>query len=371
MAATATFDVIVGQPLTVVLAGAGAGTVTSDVGAINCPGTCSDIYPGTTVTLTAAPTGGSTFTGWSGGGCSGTGTCVVTVTAATSVTATFAAPPTPHTLTVTKSGAGAGTVTSVPAGISCGATCSSVFAGGTVVTLTAAPTGSDVFAGWSGGGCSGTGTCVVTLNADTTVTAQFTAGPQPLTVTLAGTGTGTVTSAPAGISCPGTCTFSFSGTVTLTAAANAGSAFTGWSGACSGTGSCVVTMSAAQAVTATFDLPPTTTITGMPTDPSSVPNPQFTFTSSIAGSTFQCQLDGGAIFPCSSPTTVSVGNGSHTFKVQAIGPGNNIDPVGASFTWTAAGIIVVSAIPTLNEWMLMLLALMLGAAGMFMVRRKA
>ena len=33
---------------------------------------------------------GSTFTGWSGGGCSGTGTCTVTVSAATTVTATFA-----------------------------------------------------------------------------------------------------------------------------------------------------------------------------------------------------------------------------------------------------------------------------------------
>ena len=373
MALTATFDVIVGQTLTVTLAGTGTGTVTSDVGAINCPGTCSDIYPGTTVTLTATPTGGSTFTGWSGGGCSGTGTCVVPVTAATSVTATFAPPPLPVALTVTKSGTGTGTVTSAPAGINCGATCSALFGTGTTVTLTATPTGSDVFAGWSGGGCSGTGTCVVTLAAATTVNAQFDLGPQTLTVTLAGTGTGTVTSAPAGITCPGTCSASFAGgsTVTLTAVANAGSTFTGWNGAgCSGTGTCVVTMSAAQAVTASFDLPPVTTITGSPTNPSSVANPQFTFTSSIAGSTFQCQLDGGAIFACTSPTTVSVGNGSHTFKVQAIGPGGNLDPVGASYTWTAAGIVVNNPIPTLNEWMLMLLALMLGAAGMFMARRR-
>ena len=381
MAATATFDVIVGQPLSVVLAsiGGGTGTVTSDVGAINCAtpapgtGTCSDIYPGSTVTLTATPGGTSTFSGWSGGGCSGTGTCVVTVAAATSVTATFNGPPVPVNLTVTKSGAGAGTVTSAPAGINCGATCVAPFSTGTMVTLTATPTGSDTFAGWSGGGCSGTGTCVVTMAAATTVNAQFDLGPQTLTVTLAGTGTGTVTSAPAGITCPGTCSFAFTGTVTLTAAANAGSAFTGWSGAgCSGTGTCVVTMSAAQAVTATFDLPPVATITSGPTDPSNLANPQFTFTSNVAGSTFQCQLDGGAIYACSSPTTVSVGNGSHSFVVRAIAPGNNVGPFSAPYTWTAAGVPVqAGAIPTLNEWMLMLLALMLGAAGMVMARRKA
>ena len=54
------------------------------------------------MTLTASPAAGSTFTGWSGGGCSGTGTCTVTLTAATSVTATFQmqAPAAPGNLTV-------------------------------------------------------------------------------------------------------------------------------------------------------------------------------------------------------------------------------------------------------------------------------
>jgi len=41
------------------------------------------------VTLTATPASGSTFTGWSGGGCSGTGSCTVTLSAAATVTATF------------------------------------------------------------------------------------------------------------------------------------------------------------------------------------------------------------------------------------------------------------------------------------------
>lgn len=80
-------------------------------------------------------------------------------------------------------------------------------------------------------------------------------GPtQTLTVSTAGTGTGTVSSSPGGISCPGDCSEAYpQGTpVTLTATPGGGSTFAGWSGACTGTGACLVTMSAARAVTATF-----------------------------------------------------------------------------------------------------------------------
>ena len=74
-----------------------------------------------------------------------------------------------------------------------------------------------------------------------------------LSVSLAGAGT--VNSNPAGINCPGTCTANFASgvNVTLTAAAASGSAFSGWSGACSGTGTCSVTMNAVMSVTATFN----------------------------------------------------------------------------------------------------------------------
>jgi hypothetical protein len=77
-------------PLNVSLAGTGTGSVSSSPAGISCPGDCSENYDDSTVvTLTATADPGSVFTGWSGGGCSGTGTCVVTMTAATSVTATF------------------------------------------------------------------------------------------------------------------------------------------------------------------------------------------------------------------------------------------------------------------------------------------
>lgn len=77
-----------------------------------------------------------------------------------------------------------------------------------------------------------------------------------LTVSPSGTGSGTVSSSPAGISCGSICSASFpSGTtVTLTASAASGSSFSGWSGACTGTGACSVSMSAARAVTANFKL---------------------------------------------------------------------------------------------------------------------
>ncbi|HVT17787.1 MAG TPA: fibronectin type III domain-containing protein [Thermoanaerobaculia bacterium] len=75
-----------------------------------------------------------------------------------------------------------------------------------------------------------------------------------LTVTAAGTGSGTVGSSPAGISCPSSCVATFApGTmVSLSATASAGSSFSGWSGACGGTGGCTVTLDANRAVTATF-----------------------------------------------------------------------------------------------------------------------
>jgi hypothetical protein len=86
-----------------------------------------------------------------------------------------------YTLSVSKSGTGTGIVTSAPSGINCGATCSALFDYPTSVTLTAAATSDSFFAGWSGAGCSGTGTCVTTMDADKTVSAAFT---QYITVTV-------------------------------------------------------------------------------------------------------------------------------------------------------------------------------------------
>jgi len=165
--------------------------------------------------------------------------------------------PPAQTLTVAKAGTGGGTVTSSPAGINCGSTCSTSFAYNTTVTLSASAGTGSTFAGWSGEGCSGTGTCLVTMSEARDVTATFTLNTYSLSVSKAGTGTGTVTSSPAGIACGATCSasFSYNTVVTLSASASTGSTFTGWSGeGCSGTGTCLVTMSQARSVTATFTL---------------------------------------------------------------------------------------------------------------------
>jgi hypothetical protein len=155
--------------LTVTKNGSGSGTVASSPAGVNCGGTCGAAYDyGTSVTLTPTPAAGSRFAGWSGA-CSGTGGCTVTMDADRAVTATFTKV---WTLTASKAGPGSGSVSSSPAGISCGATCSSDFDDGTVVTLTATPLAGSTFTGWSGD-CSGTGTCTLTMNGDHTATATF------------------------------------------------------------------------------------------------------------------------------------------------------------------------------------------------------
>jgi hypothetical protein len=159
------------------------------------------------------------------------------------------------TVTVEQLG-GSGTVTSGPAGIACETGCSARFDANTTVTLAAAPASGSVFAGWSGGGCSGTGTCTVTMGADQTVTATFIPPPMhSLTISQPGSGRGTVTISPAQINCSATCSYAFdSGTRwTLTATPARGSAFTGWSGACTTTtATCTVTLNSDMSATATF-----------------------------------------------------------------------------------------------------------------------
>ena len=164
--------------LAVVRFGTGNGTVTTSLPGITCGTSCAASYPsGTALTLTVGPGTGSRFTGWSGAGCTGTGPCTVTLTATTIVAAIFDLQIFP--LTISTVGTGNGIVTSTPAGITCGTSCSASYANGTVVTLTATPAAGSTFAGWSGGGCSGTGSCTVTLSAATTVKAIFSSAPLP------------------------------------------------------------------------------------------------------------------------------------------------------------------------------------------------
>jgi glucuronoarabinoxylan endo-1,4-beta-xylanase len=163
---------------------------------------------------------------------------------------------TTYALSITKGGTGSGTVTSSAGGISCGSTCSASYASGTTVTLTAAAASGSTFGGWSGA-CTGTAaTCAVSMTAARSVAATFiTSGgtAYTLTVTKGGTGSGTV--AGGAINCGSTCSASLASgtTVTLTATAATGSTFAGWSGPCTGTGTCIVTATTNLSVTATFN----------------------------------------------------------------------------------------------------------------------
>jgi hypothetical protein len=238
--------------LRITRSGDGKGTVTSEPPGITCGTACSNAFvDGQTVKLHAERAKGSTFGGWSWSGCSVGADCRVTMSQKTViVTARFDL--VRHPVQVRKTGDGGGTVTSAPPGIACGPTCSAPFPGGSRVTLRATPDASSRFAGWST--CSGRGECSFTVTAAKTVTARFERLRDGVTVEKLGKGKGLISSSPAGISCGDRCTAPFArGTrVVLTATPRGGSKFAGWSGSCSGTGSCTVTVDGPTVVGARF-----------------------------------------------------------------------------------------------------------------------
>ena len=241
---TATFSRIT-YPLTVNRSG--AGTIVSEPTGLYCGTACSASFDaGALVTLTATADVGNTFVGWAGS-CTGMGACSVPMNSPKTVLATFRR--VVFQLGVS-TGVGGGTVTSAPTGVYCGATCEATFDGNATVTLTATPDVTGVFAGWSGA-CSGTGGCQLTLDDDKLVTARFTF---PLAVTRTGDGVGRVASDLPGVDCGGTCRAQYDNArvVRLTATPQPGSFFGGWSGHCTGTGDCTVTMTAARNVSASF-----------------------------------------------------------------------------------------------------------------------
>lgn len=156
----------------------GAGTVTSNIGNIDCSPDCSDTYnAGETVSLSPSPSVGYTFSSW-GGDCSGSGSCNMTMTEDKSVTATFVLDSTPtHKLSVYKTGDGweYGSVDDDFGFISCGSGCNTDSANideGDIITLTATNFPGGIFIEWQGD-CSGSGSCVLDMTTDKSVTAYF------------------------------------------------------------------------------------------------------------------------------------------------------------------------------------------------------
>jgi hypothetical protein len=154
--------------------GDGGGTVTSNPAGINCGTACTASFlSDSQVALSAAPRADSDFTGWTGcDSVSGT-TCTVTMSAGRTVTATFMLKRFVLSVTKTSTLLGKGTVTSSPAGINCGSTCSGPYIINTNVTLTAAPDSLSMFNGWTGCDAVNGAQCVVSMTRARSVTANF------------------------------------------------------------------------------------------------------------------------------------------------------------------------------------------------------
>jgi len=140
-----------------------------------------------------------------------------------------------YTLTTGTNPSGAGTVT--PAS-------GNKYNYGTQVTVATTTNTGYQFTGWSGA-CMGTGPCSVTMTADRSVTANLALVQYTLTTATSPSGAGTVTPATGN-------KYNYGTQVSVTATGNAGYEFTGWSGACTGTGACSVTMNGDKSVTASF-----------------------------------------------------------------------------------------------------------------------
>lgn len=251
-------------PLTVEKTGTGAaeGKVTSSPSGIECGASCSaEFEEGSEVTLTETPEG-STFAGWSGGGCSGTEeTCKVTMTEALEVKAEFTAivlAEFPVNVTVTGGGEVNGAV--IQECTSVGGTCTEEAKETRPVTLTATPESGWSFAKWSGVTCEAGNTsasCTFTMpQEEVTAQAEF-VETQAFPLTVFVTGEGKIGSSPSGIEecgpASGTCTAEFEGETTLTATPETGYVFAGWIGCKKTTAAeCTVNVTAASEVTAVF-----------------------------------------------------------------------------------------------------------------------
>jgi len=239
-------------------------------------------------------------------------------------------------LTVTRTGNGSGTVTvltDLNGNYACTNGCTGIYATGTVFTVLESPDANSFFAGW-GSACTGTGPCIVTMDADKSLTANFVMG-EKLSVALAGTGTGSVTSKDSAINCPnsaGNCSaFYLPGTsVSLTAAPAGTSAFAGWSGACTGTDPnvCSVTMNSVQSVTATFNPPPDFILAPATTTFTTQTGAQVTDVLTLTGQngfagavTLTCAVTGPAPLPTckvsQSPVMLGSSPGTSTLTITA------------------------------------------------------
>ena len=268
---TATFNVPLPLTLTISNAGTGTGTVNCSVNS-GAFAPCAGPYAnGTPIVLQATASPGSTFTGWSGGSGNAVACNITTVNCSiaslntdTALTANFALQTVTFTLTTTMAtapgnGGGGTSITCSTAGVGGPfAPCAASYNAGTNLWLQANPNSVSNFTGWSTGSgngpgspsaCNGTsGICNFSVTDASSITANF--NRPTLTVTVVGSGS--VSSSPTGINtCTASCAAVFDRGIPVTLTNN-GTGFSGWTGACSGTGACQFPLNTNTTVQATF-----------------------------------------------------------------------------------------------------------------------
>jgi YD repeat-containing protein len=251
----ATFALKVTQgALTVSKDGSGTGTVTSSPTGIDCGSDCAENYDvNAQVTLTATPDAGSSFSGWSGDPDCSDGT--VTMDTSKTCNATFGLQQFTLNVVNLSDGFGSGTVTSSPAGISCGGDCSEVYDDNTQVTLIPMPDPGSQFGSWSGVADCLDG--MVTMDLDKSCGAKFVKFFM-LTIQKNGSGSGNVSSLDGLIDCGGDCSeeYGANSIVSFNRIPDPGSTFVGWSGpsGCPTSPTSSALMVSDLACTARFDL---------------------------------------------------------------------------------------------------------------------
>jgi peptidoglycan/xylan/chitin deacetylase (PgdA/CDA1 family) len=202
----------------------GSGTVTRDH--------AGPYHYGDVVQLSAAPVTGWSFSGWSGDLTGSTNPASITVDGNKAVTATFVA--IQYALTV--GSATGGTVTKNPD--------QATYTYGTSVQLTAAPASGWTFTNWNGDLSGSTNPATIVIDGVKTVSPAFARIAYTLDASVVGQGSITRD--------PDQASYVYGDTVTLTPVPAAGWSFSSWSGDCTGSGACVVTIDGNKSVTATF-----------------------------------------------------------------------------------------------------------------------
>jgi|GEM_PF-2021732 len=248
--------------LTVGATGPGRGRITTADGMIDCGTRCTaNFTPGSTVRLLAQPDADSYVTTWSRLGCGYEALyCDVPIEGDQSVTVRFERRP---VLTVTKSGAGSAHVTTSPAAIDCGATCSAPVPHDTTIVIRAVPADDSYVVGFSSGCTFGQRSTNCDFYSGTTSRTidVVTALKSKVNVSLSGDGTGAVSSLSDTWSCNSNCSKLVDPRLPhrITVHPGGDSTFAGWGGACSGQQfTCTVDVTTDKTVIATFNKLPST-----------------------------------------------------------------------------------------------------------------